>query len=93
MTLSYKELMSRDLKGFKFCVIRYGMTMTSRHASITDHYIVLEDNGDKCVVAEVDSRSFKSTWSKEYTASKIADNPSCVWDEETKSYVNAIENI
>lgn len=93
MTLSYEELMSRDLKGFKFSVIRYGMTMTSRHASITDYYIVLEDNGDKCVVSEIDSRSFKSTWSKEYTASKIASSPLCDWDEETKSYVNAIEKI
>lgn len=94
MTLSYDELMSRDLKGFKFCVTRYGMTMTSRHGSIDEHYIVLEDDGENCTVVDLHNRDgYKNVWSKSHTAFKIADNPLLTWNEETKEYNNAIENI
>jgi hypothetical protein len=93
MLLQFNELMSTNLKGFKFNLPYEGMTMTSRSAWIDDYYIVLEDDGENCVVANLDKRTDTNKWSKKYTASKIAYGTLCVWNEETQSYDNAIEKL
>jgi hypothetical protein len=93
MTLKFDELMKMNLKGFKYNDSYQGMTMTSRNAWVDDFYIVIEDDGEKCIVTNLESRTFKRTWSKNYVASKIASCPLVKWDEESKSHVNDIEVI
>ena len=94
MTLRFEELMIVDLKGFKYNDPYQGMTMTSRNAWVDDYYIVLEDNGENCVVVNLNNRDgYKKTYSKRYVASKISSGPLVKWDEESKSHINDIEKI
>ncbi len=93
MLLEFNELMNVNLKGFKFNDPYQGMTMTSRNAWIDDYYVILEDDGENCIIASLDNRTYTKTWSKKYTASKIAYGTLCEWNEETKSYDNAIEKF
>lgn len=93
MLLEFEELMNVSLKGFKFNDPYRGMTMTSGNAWIDDYYIVLEDDGEKCIVASLKDRTYTQTWSKQYTASKINCGTLVKWNEETKSHDNDIEKI
>jgi hypothetical protein len=93
MLLNVEELMKVNLKGFKFNDPYQGMTMTSRSAWIDDYYIVLEDDGENCIIASLDKRTYTKKCSKKYTASKIAYGTLCVWNEETKSHDNDIEKF
>lgn len=90
MTLNYEQLMQRNLKGFRFAVLSDGMTMTSRSASVTERYVVTEDDGEHCTISCTDSVSTPKKWGKSFTAKKIAEWPITQWNEEIKAYENSI---
>ncbi len=91
MTLTFEELMGRNLTGFRFAIGEHRMTMTSRWAYETDPYTVIRDNGDKCVIKMDGRTSYTKEVTKEQTAKYIADIPLLRWDDEVKTNVNLVD--
>lgn len=91
--LSYKELLEVNLKGYKYSVGEMTMTRTSRSAYESTSYIVLEDDGEVCVVAEDKRRDWTQKYSKAAIARKIATGPLLIWDKEKKANVNNVEKL
>jgi hypothetical protein len=92
MTLNFEQLMETDLKGYKFNDPYKGYTR-SGFGVIDDYRIVLEDNGDTCLVADLETKGWIKTWSKRSVADKIAYAPLLKWNAEAKAYVNDIEQL
>jgi hypothetical protein len=91
MTLTFEELMGRNLTGFRFAIGEHRMTMTSRWAYETDPYTVIRDNGDKCVIKMDGRTSYTKEVTKEQAAKYIADIPLLRWDDEVKTNVNLVD--
>ena len=70
-----EELKETNLKGYCYYVPAWGMSMTSRHSYDPELWIVLEDDGNECVVAEYKNQSWTKKFSKERTALLIVDYP------------------
>lgn len=92
MILNYEQLMETNLKGYTFSVITHGYTRTG-YGTIDEHYLVLEDDGENCVVANYETRTGNRTWSKKKTAAAIDKGPLQVWNKEKKCYENKIESL
>lgn len=91
MTLTFEELMGRNLTGFRFAIGEHRMTMTSRWAYETDPYTVIRDNGDKCVIKMDGRTSYTKEVTKEQAAKYVADAPYLRWDDELKANVNLVD--
>lgn len=73
-TLGYEELMATNLVGFTYSERSFGMTMTSRHGSIDTPYVVVYDDGVKCIahrMEESDGRYGNKEFSKKYMVNNI----------------------
>jgi hypothetical protein len=91
MTLTFEQLMGRNLTGFRFAIGEHRMTMTSRWAYETDPYTVIRDNGDKCVIKMDGRTSYTKEVTKEQAAKYVADGSYLRWDDELKANVNLID--
>lgn len=91
MTLKQDELLKRNLTGFKFGIGEHRMTMTSRWAYETDYYVVLQDNGEDCIVADLGNHKRTRTWDRRKVAKLIENIPLLRWDEQLKANVNDID--
>ena len=92
MTLTFEQLMQTNLKGYTFNDRHKGHTRSG--FGIVDEYkVVLEDNEDYCLVADLDTKKWKEKWLKRPIAHKIAYSPLLKWNEDTKDYVNDIEQL
>ena len=92
MILTYEQLMQTNLKGYKYSETSEGYTMTG-WGTIDEYYVVLDDDGETCVVAQRDYHKRTRTLTKEQAARKVAKQPSLVWSEEKQMTVNAIEKL
>lgn len=92
MILTYEQLKQTNLKGYKFFETYEGYTRTG-WGTIDDNYVVIEDDGENCVVAYMNDRDRTKCWSKDTVASKIARKPFIEWSNEKNMSVNAIEKI
>ena len=90
MILTYEQLMETNLRGYTFCVTTEGYTR-SGYGTIDEYYVVLEDDGQDCVIAELDKRSRTMMWTKNRTAANVAKRPLLKWNEETKRNENNVE--
>ena len=72
---SFEELKQENLKGYCYYVSAWGMSMTSRNSYQPELWVVLEDNGTECIVAEEKYPTWTKKFTKERTASLIADYP------------------
>lgn len=93
MTLSYDQLMKISLKGYKFSVMSQGMTRTSRNATVTDFYVITEDDGENCTIANLDRMSSTERWSKQRAAINVARSPLLRWNDELKTNANDIMEL
>lgn len=91
MTLNYEQLMQTNLKGYKYFSMGLSMTATSRNAYTTEYYVVIEDNGESCVVAELNNKSYTRTLSKSSVAESVANRPLMRFDRENNTNVNDVE--
>ena len=91
MTLTFEELMGRNLTGFRFGIGEYRMTMTSRRAYETDYYTVIQDDGDKCIIKMDGRSSYTKVVTKSQAAKYIVDIPLLRWDDEVKANVNLVD--
>ena len=85
---SLDELKQTNLKGYYYYKDAWGMTMTSRNAYEPELWVVLEDDGDNCVVAECGHESWTKTFPKELVCKLIAGYPAI----DAKTYSNKIRN-
>jgi hypothetical protein len=92
MTLNFEQLMETDLKGYKYNESYKGYTR-SGFGVIDDYYIVLEDDGETCSVADLETKKWVKKWSKRAIAQKLAYAPLLKWNAEAKAYVNDIEQL
>ena len=90
--LSYRELLETNLKGYKFTEIVDGYTMTG-WGTIDYRYVVLEDDGEKCVVADLDDRTKTRVWSKKKVSVMIERGTIVQWDAEKRMYINDVEQL
>ena len=87
---SFEELKNENLKGYCYYVSAWGMSMTSRHSYQPIMWIVLEDNGTECIVAEYEQQSWtKKTLAKELVAATIARNPAI----SSETFANLIKEV
>jgi hypothetical protein len=91
MTLKQDELLKRNLTGFKFAIGEHRMTMTSRSAYETDPYVVLQDDGENCIVADLGNHTRTRTWDRRKVAKCIETIPLLRWDAQLKANVNDID--
>lgn len=78
--LKWDELMSTNLVGFTYSERSFGMTMTSRHGSIDTPYVVVFDDGEKCVahrMEEKDLRYGNKEFTKKYMVHNILEGAHC----------------
>ena len=66
--------METNLKGYKFNDPYKGYTR-SGFGTIDDYRVVLEDNGDTCLVADAETKKWVKMWSKRSVAQKVAYSP------------------
>jgi len=92
MILTYEQLMETNLKGYKYFETYEGYTRTG-WGTIDDNYVVIEDDGENCVVAYMHDRGRTKTMPKTTVASKVAKKPFLEWSKEKNMSVNAIEKI
>ena len=92
MILTYEQLKQTNLKGYKFFETYEGYTRTG-WGTIDDNYVVVEDDGENCVVADLKERDRTKKLSKTIVAAKIAKMPLLEWSEEKSMTINAIEKI
>ena len=90
MTLTFEQLMETNLRGYTFCVTTEGYTR-SGYGTIDEYYVVLEDGGENCVIADFHNRSRTMMWTKNRTAANITKRPLLKWNEETKRNENNVE--
>lgn len=91
--LTYDQLQEKNLKGYSFSVRSGGLNMTSRNGGSNDYYVVLEDKGNTCIVADLDKRHWVSEWSKREVATALARSPLMTIDQETKEINYKIELV
>jgi len=91
MTLKQDELLKRNLTGFKFGIGEHRMTMTSRWAYETDYCVVLQDDGEDCIVADLGNHKRTRKWDRRKVAKLIENIPLLRWDEQLKANVNDID--
>lgn len=92
MILTKKQLIETNLKGYKYFEMYEGYTRTG-WGTIEDYFIVLEDDGENCVVADLKERDRTKKLSKTIVSAKIAKMPLLEWSEEKSMTINAIEKI
>lgn len=90
MIMTFEQLMKTDLTGYKFSVRSYGVTITSRRGSIDDYFVVVKDDGENCVVENVEFPEYKKQMAKRETAVHVANYPMLYWDSEKKEMFNEI---
>lgn len=86
---SYEELKSLDLTGYCYFVSAWGMSMTSRHSYDPEMWIVLEDNGTECTVAEHKYQSWTKKLPKDYIAREIASYPAI----SSETFTNLVKEV
>lgn len=86
---SYDQLKEISLAGYCYFVAAWGMSMTSRHSYNPEMWIVLEDNGTECTVAEYERPSWTRKYSKDYIARQIASYPAI----SSETYTNLIKEV
>ena len=59
------------LEGRKFFVDAWGMTTTSRHAYDPEYWIVVEDKGATCIIAELKNGKPSESYTKEWTREQV----------------------
>lgn len=91
MTLKQDELLKRNLTGFMFAIGEHRMTRTSAWAYETDHFVVLQDDGEDCIVADLGDHKRTRKWDRRKVAKLIEDIPLLRWDEQLKAHINAID--
>lgn len=91
MTLKQDELLKRNLTGFKFAIGEHRMTRTSAWAYETDPYVVIQDNGEDCIVADLGNHTRTRTWDRRKVAKCIETGPLLRWDTDAGGYVNDID--
>lgn len=91
MTLKQDELLKRNLTGFKFSIGEHRMTRTSAWTYETDPYVVIQDNGEDCIVADLGNHTRTRTWDRRKVAKCIETGPLLRWDTNTRGCVNDID--
>jgi len=86
---SYDQLKEINLVGYCYFVSAWGMSMTSRHSYDPEMWIVLEDNGTECTVANYKNQIWTKKIQKNSIASEIASNPAICGE----TYTNLIKEV
>lgn len=91
--LDYNQLKEKNLKGYSFSVRNRGMNMTSRNGGSNDYYVVLEDKGNTCIVADLHKRNWVYEWTKEDVVRAVSYSPVMTVDKDTKEINYKIESL
>ena len=59
------------LQGRRFFVDAWGSTMTSRHAYTPEHWMVVEDKGATCMIAEIQDGKPTDKWLQEWPRERV----------------------
>ena len=59
------------LQGRKFFVDAWGSTMTSRHTYDPEYWMVIEDKGATCMVAEIKDGKPTDRWHQEWDRERV----------------------
>lgn len=92
--LTFDELLESNLKGFGYYVSAWSMSMTSRHSYNPELWVVIEDNGDQCIVAQYQkSGNYYNCWTqtldKNRAAKNIHDFP-CMTGSDNHNFIQEI---
>ena len=92
MRNEFDQLMETNLKGYTYNDMTEGYTMTG-WGTIDNYMVVIEDNGDTCVVAELDNKSRTKQFSKRYVAKMLCTSSLYVWNAESRQYDHKIVEV
>ena len=59
------------LEGRRFFIDAWGSTMTSRHAYEPEYWVVVEDKGATCIVAEIKDGKPTEYWRQEWPRERV----------------------
>lgn len=59
------------LEGRKFFIDAWGPTMTSRHAYDPEYWMVVEDKGGSCVIAQIKNGKPSDSWRREWSRERV----------------------
>jgi len=59
------------LEGRRFFIDAWGSTMTSRHAYEPEYWVVVEDKGATCIVAEIKDGKPTESWRQEWPRERV----------------------
>jgi len=96
-----EELQNEDLTGYCYYVRSAGMSRTSGNTDVKTLYMVLEDNGDTCLVEDITEKDIAGnkkisktpdslTISKKEAIKQIASYPAQSMDKENRLYKNLV---
>lgn len=84
---SYEELKNTNLKGYCYYKDAWSMTRTSRNTYEPELWIVLEDDGNECIVAECGHETWTNKLPKDIVCRQLVTHPAI----DSKTYANLIK--